>query len=85
MLRFGLGSAYFNTKDYEKAIPHLRACLEQDPEYTAAYKLLGKALFKAGNNTEAKTVFETGLPIAIRKGDKQTEKETLVFLKKLGD
>lgn len=85
MLRFGLGSAYFNTKDYEKAIPHLQSCLEQDPEYTAAYKLLGKALFKTGNNEEARIVFETGLPIAVRKGDKQTEKETLVFLKKLGD
>lgn len=83
MLRFGLGSAYFNEKDYEKAIPHLQACLTHDPEYTAAFKLLGKALFKTGNNAEARTVFETGLPVAIEKGDKQTEKEMSVFLKKL--
>jgi len=83
MLRFGLGSAYFNEKNFDKAIPHLQACLTHDPEYTAAYKLLGKALFKTGNNSEAKQVFETGLPVAITKGDKQTEKEISVFLKKL--
>ena len=83
MLRFGLGSAYFNSKEYEKAIPHLQACLDHDPEYTAAFKLLGKAFFKTGNDNEARKVFETGLPVAIKKGDKQSEKEISVFLKKL--
>lgn len=83
MLRFGLGSAYFNDKEFTKAIPHLESCLAQDPEYTAAYKLLGKALFKTGNKIQSRTAFETGLPLAIKNGDKQTEKEILVFLKKL--
>ncbi|MEM7208174.1 MAG: tetratricopeptide repeat protein [Pseudomonadota bacterium] len=83
MLRFGLGSAYFNEKQFAEAIPHLRACLEHDPQYSAAYKLLGKALIKVGDNDAAVTVFATGLPIAIEKGDKQTEREILAFQKKL--
>ena len=85
LLRFGLGSAYFNDKEFTKAIPHLESCITQDPEYTAAYKLLGKSLFKTGSNIESRKVFETGLPLAIKNGDKQTEKEILVFLQKLQD
>ena len=53
MLRFGLGSAYFNDKAFAEAVPHLRACLTQDATYTAAYKLLGKALLKLGESAEA--------------------------------
>lgn len=83
MLRFGLGSAYFNEKEFQKAVPHLEACIRHDATYSAAYKLLGKALYKIGENEQATTVFETGLPIAVDRGDKQTEREILVFLKKL--
>ena len=83
MLRFGLGSAYFNDKLFEQAIPHLQSCIAQDAGYSAAYKLLGKALIKTGEKDEAARIFETGLPIAVEKGDKQTEREILAFQKKL--
>lgn len=83
MLRFGLGSAYFKEKEFGRAIPHLRACIAHDPNYSAAYKLLGKALFKTGEKEEAGAVFNQGLPIAVRQGDKQTEREILAFLRKL--
>ena len=83
MLRFGLGSAYFADKDFARAIVHLRACIEQDQEYSAAYKLLGKALFKTGELTEAESVFKAGLPVAVAKGDKQTEKEIIAFARKI--
>ncbi len=84
MLRFGLGSAYFNQKNFARAAPHLQACIAWDANYSAAYKLLGKALIRIGKEEEAKAVFEAGLPIAVAKGDKQTEKEITVFLNKLG-
>ena len=83
MLRFGLGSAYFNRKEFDNAVPHLRACIAHDAGYSAAYKLLGKALFKIGKHEDAKTVFTAGLPVAVDKGDKQTEREMLAFLRKL--
>ncbi len=82
MLRFGLGSAYFNEADYEQAALHLERCLAQDENYSAAYKLLGKAYYKLGDMEKASSVFERGLPIAQGQGDKQTEKEINVFLKK---
>lgn len=82
MLRFGLGSAYFNDDQFEAAIPHLEACLRHDENYTAAYKLLGKAWFQLGDLDRAIDVFETGLPLAIDNGDKQSQKEMEVFLNK---
>ena len=84
MLRFGLGSAYFNEADYEQEAMHLESCLAQDENYSAAYKLLGKSYFKLGDMEKASSVFEKGLPIAQQQGDKQTEKEINVFLKKAG-
>ena len=83
MLRFGLGSAYFNEKNYQRAIPHLQKCTECDKSYSAAYKLLGRAQIKIGLNEQAKITLETGLEQAALSGDKQTEREISIFLKKL--
>ena len=83
MLRFGLGSAYFNDKNYQQAIPHLQKCIEWDNSYSAAYKLLGRAQIKVGLTELAKMTLETGLDQAALSGDKQTEREIAVFLKKL--
>lgn len=83
MLRFGLGSAYFNEKRYADAIPHLQQCLAMDDNYTAAYKLLGRALHKQGREGEAQQILTTGLEKSLATGDKQTERELRVFLHKL--
>ena len=83
MLRFGLGSAYFNDKNYQEAIPHLQKCIEIDSSYSAAYKLMGKAQIKLGLKEQARAILEIGLAQASLKGDKQTEREIQIFLKKL--
>lgn len=83
MLRYTLGNAYFNEKQYPAAIAHLRKALEFDPEYSVAWKMLGKALAANGDESEAVEVYRKGLEVAARKGDKQAEKEMQVFLKRL--
>ena len=83
MLRFGLGSGYFNEKEFARAIPHLESCIEQDPDYSAAYKLLGRSLLEEGELTAARDVFEQGLAIAIAQRDKQAEREINSFLNKI--
>ncbi|TNE91256.1 tetratricopeptide repeat protein [Porticoccus sp.] len=82
MLRFGLGSAYFNERRYDEAIPHLRHCLTLNSGYTAAYKLLGRSLQKQGQPEEAHDVLKIGLEKALASGDKQIEREIRTFLKK---
>ena len=43
LLRFGLGKGYLDAGDAERATEHLQRCVEQDPTYSAGWKLLGKA------------------------------------------
>lgn len=83
ILRFGLGNALFKSGQAAEAIPHLKAALEFDPDYSAAWKILGKALVETGNKEEAITVYEKGLLVADKKGDRQAVKEINVFLKRL--
>lgn len=83
LLRFGLGQAYLKEHQPQAAIEHLQKALEFDPEYSAAWKLLGKALAETGNNDEAIVTYEKGIAIAEKKGDLQAAREMRVFLKRL--
>jgi Tfp pilus assembly protein PilF len=83
MLRFGLGKGYLDAGDATQAAVHLQRCVEQDAGYSAAWKLLGKALDQQGDSDGARTAWQTGLVAAQAKGDKQSEKEMTVFLKRL--
>jgi Flp pilus assembly protein TadD len=83
MLRFGLGKAYFDENNVEVAIDHFQHCVNMDPSYSAAWKLLGKAQLQCGALVEAEAAWQQGLAAAQAKGDKQTEREISVFLKKL--
>lgn len=83
LLRFGLGSALFNAREYEEAAEHLAVCVEQMPDHSAAWKLLGRSRMALGSDAEARLAFERGLQVARDKGDVQVEREIGVFLRKL--
>ena len=83
MLRFSLGNAYFEDGGYEKAVEHLRSALTHDPKYSAAWKMLGKAVEHTGDPNEAISVYEQGITVAEERGDLQAVKEMNVFLKRL--
>ena len=83
LLRFGLGKGYLDLGDNLKAAEHLQRCVEFDPKYSAAWKLLGKAHAGLGDHLAARQAWEKGIEAAQAHGDKQAEKEMTVFLKKL--
>lgn len=83
LLRFGLGQACLRDDAPEEAALHLRQATLQDPLYSAAWKLLGKALQQQARNSEAETAWEQGLAVAERRGDMQSVKEITVFLRRL--
>ena len=83
MLRYTLGNAYWQAKDYAKAEEHLRQAITLKDDYSAAWKVLGRVLAEAGKPDQAKTAFEHGLEAADRNGDKQTAKEMTVFLRRV--
>lgn len=83
LLRFSLGKCYLDLADYPQAVTHLAECVKQDPGYSGAWKLLGKAHQEAGDLGAAQQVWEKGLAAAEKKGDVQAGKEMTVFLKRL--
>jgi len=83
LLRFGLGQACLNLQQYEQAIVHLEKCLEFDKDYSAAWKLLGKAHAATHNIPQALAAYEQGIRVAEQKGDMQTAREIQVYRKRL--
>lgn len=83
LLRFGLGKAHLDAGNAAQAAEHLQRCVKFDPGYSAAWKLLGKALQAEGDIEAARQAWQQGLNAAQAKGDKQAENEMSVFLRKL--
>ena len=83
LLRFSLGNEYLKRGDAQRAVQHLARAVELDPQYSAAWKLLGKALVDAGRTSEALAAYRQGIAVAEEKGDKQAAKEMSVFARRL--
>ena len=79
MLRFSLGNALVGEGRAAEAVEHLRAAVGHDPKYSAAWKLLGKALAETGDHQAAIEAFDAGIAVAEARGDKQASKEMQVF------
>lgn len=83
LLRFTLGNVLLKQGEANAAVEHLREAVRQDPNYSAAWKVYGRALQTLGDVDGAIQVFETGIAAARQKGDIQAAKEMQVFLKRL--
>ena len=83
LLRFSLGNEHLKAGDAPRAAEHLARAVLQDPDFTAAWKLYGKALAAAGRNGEALAAYRMGMAVAAKRGDKQAEKEMRVFARRL--
>ena len=66
LLHFSLASEYFKAERFDEAAEAAARATELDPEYSAAWKIRGKALAGAGRAAEAGEVFEQGIEIAER-------------------
>ena len=83
LLRYSLGCEYLKAGEPARAVEHLRAAVEREPRYSAAWKMLGKALAESGRAAEAAEAYRSGIEAARAKGDRQAEKEMSVFLRRL--
>ena len=83
LLRFSLGNEYLKQGDAVKAAGHLRRAVEHDPKYSAAWKLLGRALTDSEAWTEALAAYQQGIAVAEARGDKQAAKEMGVFARRI--
>jgi predicted Zn-dependent protease len=83
LLRFGLGNAYLAAGEPAKAMSQLQRAVELNPNYSAAWKLLGKAMIAAGDPEGALAAYRKGVAAAQQTGDKQTLREMQVFIRRL--
>ena len=65
---YGLGSEYFKLEKWDEAILALRNVLRINPDYTAAYQMLGSALASMGEREEARRAWTEGIETANRTG-----------------
>lgn len=79
LLRYSLGNELLKIGDADAAIDHLRQALRFDADYSAAWKVLGRALADLGQHAEAVEVLGKGIEVAERRGDVQAAKEMGVF------
>lgn len=83
LLRYSLGLEYLRAGDAAAAARELEQALSRDPGYSAAWKLLGRALADSGRSREALDAWQKGIAAARAKGDRQAEKEMVLFVKRL--
>jgi Tfp pilus assembly protein PilF len=83
VLRLALASRYLDAGDARAAVAHAEAAVRLDPEYSAGWKALGRALTAAARNAEARQAYARGIEVAERRGDRQAANEMRVFSKRL--
>ncbi len=82
-IRLALGYAKLKDKENDKSVEYLSVAVDLDPDYSAAWKLLGKAQTEAGLRADAIETYRRGIEVATRRGDRQAVREMQVFLQRL--
>ncbi len=83
MVLCSLGNELFKEQKYTEAREYLSRAVRNKPDYSVAYRTLGRTLYELGEDTEARRVFAEGREVAQRNGDLQTVKEIDVFVRRL--
>ena len=83
MVRYSLGLEYLKARRNPEAEREFREVIQLKPDYSAAYRELGKVLTALERFSDAKNIYEKGLDVACQKGDLQTKKEIEVFLTRI--
>lgn len=82
LLRHSLGHALLAQERVDEAVSQLREALRYDPAYSAAWKALGQALLRQGDDAAARDAWRQGIEVAESRGDTQAAKEMKVFLRR---
>ena len=83
LLRYSLGNEYLKIGEVCNAVAQLREALRQEPNHSASWKLLGKALAETGDREGALETYRQGIAAAEAKGDIQAAKEMGVFARRI--
>lgn len=82
LLRYSLANALLAEADLAGAAEAAGQALEFDPQYSAAWKLLGQVQLDAGDAAAARDAWLQGVDVATERGDIQAAKEMTVFARR---
>jgi len=68
MIWYGLANEYVKAESWKEASDALRRVISLNPDYTAAYQLLGTALINQGARDDARLAWRDGVETAGRTG-----------------
>ena len=68
MIWYGLASEYFKAERWSEAADALQRVVNLNPDYTAAYQMLGTALLNQGEREKARRAWTEGIETANRTG-----------------
>lgn len=68
MIWYGLASEYLKAERWLEAVEALQTVVRINPDYTAAYQMLGTALANDGQVEEARRAWTLGIEVAKRTG-----------------
>ncbi|HLJ44932.1 MAG TPA: tetratricopeptide repeat protein [Bryobacteraceae bacterium] len=74
-VRYGLAMEYTNSGKLEEAVSEFETLLKTNGEYAAAYFHGGQALERLGRVDEARVMYERGIEVTARSGDRKTQNE----------
>lgn len=81
--RYGLAMEYANSGKTELALEQFRKLLSSNPDYPAGYFMAAQTLVKVNRTDEARTMLESGIAAAQRKGDSHAAGEMQGMLDEL--
>ncbi len=80
LARYSLAQAYFDAGDYKNATEHLRPLCAKKPGWMVVHILLGKCLLHLGERTEARTILEHALTLAVEQHHDGPREELIELL-----
>ena len=83
MILYSLGNELFKEGNYSEARGYLSRAVRNKPDYSVAYRMLGRTLYELHEDVEARRVFAEGREVARKNGDLQTVREIDVFVRRL--
>ncbi|QWT47395.1 tetratricopeptide repeat protein [Azospira inquinata] len=83
LLRYSLGNEWLKAGNPSRAVEHLTEAVARDPNFSAAWKLLGKARQEGGDLPGALAAYRQGVAVATARKDMQAAKEMTVFARRL--
>lgn len=85
LLRHAIGLELLKTGDKAAAALRFREAVARDPDFSAGWKMLGKALAEAGQPQAALDACTRGIAVAEARGDIQAAREMKVFARRIAN